>query len=82
MQHTQEKVIRIRAIASYLKDLDKIIELPVYISHDRNGCLHMHHVTLLHQELLGLGAYCLNDRFSEEILLVEGFYALIKINRC
>jgi hypothetical protein len=53
----------------------------MYISYDCDGCLHMHDVALLHQELLGLGAYRLDDRFSKEVLLVERFYALIKINR-
>lgn len=42
----------------------------------------MHDVALLHEELFGLGAYCLNNRLGQEVLLVECLYALIEINRC
>jgi len=80
-KHTQEKVISIRTKASNLKDFNQVIELPVYISHHCDGRLHMHDVALLHQELLGLGAYRLDDRFSKQVLLVQRFDALIKINR-
>jgi hypothetical protein len=51
------------------------------ISNDSDGSLNVHDVALLHQQLFGLGAYRLDDGFRQKVLLVEGLYASIEVNR-
>ena len=51
------------------------------IPHYRDWRLHMHHITLLHQKLLRLRAYCFDDGLGEEVLLVEALYTLVEVDR-
>jgi len=78
---TKKEVIRIWTPSSDLEDLDQVEELAMYIPNYRNRCLHMYHITLLHQQLFRLGTYCFDEGFGEEVLLVEAFYAFIEIHR-
>jgi hypothetical protein len=41
----------------------------------------MNHITLLHQQLFGLCAYCFDDGLGEEVFLVEAFYTFVEIDR-
>lgn len=79
---TKKEVIRIWTPSSDLEDLDEIEELAMYIPNHCYRCLHMYHITLLHQQLFGLRTYCFDDGFGEEILFVQAFYTFIKIDRC
>lgn len=78
---TKEEVIGVGTISANFENLDEIEELPVYISYNCDGGLDVDHIALLHQQLLGFGAYCFDDGFGEQVLLVEAFYAFIEIDR-
>lgn len=80
---TKEEIVCVRAEASNSEDFYHVKELAVDVSNDGDGRVNVHNVTLLHQELLRLGAYCLDDGVGEELLLVEASYALIEVDgRC
>lgn len=49
------------------------------ITHDRDWRSDMHHIALLHKQLFRLGAYCLDDRFGQQLLLGEARYTLIEV---
>lgn len=50
------------------------------VADDRDGRLHLHDIALLHQQLLRLGAYCLDDRVGEELLVVQPFDAFVEVD--
>jgi hypothetical protein len=51
----------------------------VDVADDGDGRADVHHVALLHEQLLGLCAYCLDDRLGQQLLLGEARNALIEI---
>ncbi len=80
---TKKEVIGVWTISANFENLNQIKELPVDVSYYCDRCLDMDHVALLHQQLLGLGAYCFDDGFSKQVLLVKAFNAFIEIDgRC
>ena len=56
------------------------MELAVDVSHDGHGAPYMDHIALLHQQLFRLRAYCFDDEFIEEFLLVQLLDALIEVD--
>ena len=62
---TKKEVVRVRTEAANLEYLNQVEKLPVYVADDSDGRVDMHHVALLHQKLLGLGAYCLDHRIRQ-----------------
>jgi hypothetical protein len=68
---TQEEIVGVWTEASYAEYLEHVKELAVNIPYHRHGRSNMHHITLLHQQLLRLGTYGLDDRIGEQLLLVE-----------
>jgi hypothetical protein len=52
------------------------------IPNNRDGRRDMHHVALFHKQFLSLCAYCLNDRFCQQFLLVQSFDAFVQVNAC
>lgn len=63
-QHTQEKIIGVGTGPSNLEYLNHVEELAVDIAHDGNRCPDVHDIALLHEQLLGFGAYCFDDRLG------------------
>lgn len=43
----------------------------MYISNNCDWRLNMNDIALLHEKLLGFGAYCLDHRLGEELLFVQ-----------
>lgn len=52
----------------------------MYIAHDGDGGSDVHHIALLHQQLLCFCAYRLDNRLSQQLLLLQALYALVEIN--
>jgi len=77
---TEEQVIRIGTITPNLEDLNHIEELPVDVSHHRDWGLDVDDIALFHEQLLGLGAYCFDDRVGEEFFLVEPGDAFVEVD--
>ena len=51
----------------------------MYVAHDSDGRANVHHIALLHKQLFGLGAYCLDHRLGQQLLLGEARYTLIEV---
>lgn len=79
-QRAEEEVICIRAPAANFEYLNQVVELSVDVADDGDGGAHVHHIALAHQQLLGLGAYCLDHRLGQEFLLVEARDALVEVH--
>jgi len=52
----------------------------VDVSDDRDGSRNVDDIALLHQQLLCLGTYRLDDRVCQQFLLVEPLDAFVQIN--
>lgn len=50
------------------------------IAYNRDWCLDMNHIALLHKQLLRLSTHSLDDRLGKQLLSVEPFNALIQID--
>lgn len=50
------------------------------VADDGYWSLDVHDVALLHEHLFCLCAYCLDDRFGKQLLLVESGDAFVKID--
>jgi hypothetical protein len=77
---TQEQVVGVGAGPANLENLHHVEELAVDVTDDGHGRADVHHVALLHEQLLGLGAYRLDDRFGEQLLLGQARDALIEVH--
>lgn len=49
------------------------------VTDDSDGRSNVYHITLLHEQLLGLCAYCLDDRLGQQFLLGKPRYAFIEV---
>jgi hypothetical protein len=58
---TEEQVVGVRYVASNLKYFHHVKELPVYVSNDGDRSFDVDDIALFHEQLLGFGAYCLDD---------------------
>jgi hypothetical protein len=76
---TQKEVIGVRTRPADLEYLHHVEELPVYVPDDRHRRPDMHHIALLHEQLLRFRAYCLDHRLGEELLLRQARYALVEV---
>lgn len=70
-QHTEEQIVCVRTRAPDFEYLDHVEELAMDITHDRDRRPDVHDVTLFHEQFLRLGAYCLDDRLGQQLLLIE-----------
>lgn len=52
----------------------------MYVSDDGDRSRNVDDIALLHQKLLRLGTYGLNDRVREQFLLVEALDAFVQID--
>lgn len=77
----QKQVIGVRAKPANLEDLQHVEELAVDVAHHRDGRENVHYIGLVHELFLELVAYRLDDRFCEELLLVEPLDALVEVDR-
>lgn len=77
---TKKQITRVRTPSTNLEDLNHVKELAVDVADDGDGCLHLHDIALFHQQLFRLGAYCLDDRVGEQLLVVQSFYAFVEID--
>lgn len=78
--HTEEKVVGVWTRAADFEDLKQVEELAVDVANNGYGSLDVDDIALLHEHLLGLCAYGLDDRLGEQLLLVEALNALVKID--
>ena len=76
----QEEVVGVGAEAPDSEDLNQVEELPVYVAHHGDRCRDVHHVTLLHQKLFRLGAYCFDDGIRKQLFLVQSLDAFIQVD--
>lgn len=76
---TQKEIVCVRTRSSDLEDLHHVEELAMDVADDRHGRSNMHDIALLHKQLLRLGAYCLDDRLSQELFLRQPRYALVEV---
>lgn len=77
---TQEEVVGVRARPTNLEYLHHIKELAVDVADNRHGRSDVHHIALLHEQLLGLCTYCLDDGLGEQLLLGQAGYAFIQVH--
>lgn len=61
MERTEKEVVCVWTIASDTKDLDQIIELSMNVADYCDWRLYVDDVAFLHKQLLGFGAYRLDD---------------------
>jgi len=78
-RRTEEEVVGVRTRPANLEYLHHIEELAVDVTHDSNGRSDVHHIALFHEQLLGFGAYCLDHRLGEQLLLRQARYAFIEV---
>jgi len=78
-ERTEKEVVRIRAEATDLEDLDQVEELAVNVSDDRDRGGDVYHIALLHEKLFCLCAYCLYYRVCQQLLLIESLDAFIEV---
>lgn len=76
---TQEEVVCVRTWPTNLEYLHHIEKLAMDITNDSDRRSNVHHVALLHEQLLGLCAYCLDDRLGQQFLLGKPRYAFIEV---
>lgn len=67
---TEKKVVCVWAPAADLENLNQVKELAVNVTDDGDGSADVDDIALAHQQLLGLGAYCLNDGLGQELFFV------------
>lgn len=79
-RHTEEQVVGVWTRAADFEDLEQVEELAVDVANDGYGSLDVDDIALLHEHLLGLCAYGLDDRLGKQLLLVEPLNALVKID--
>ena len=79
-QRTQEQIVGIWAGSPNLEYLYHVEELAVDVADDGDGGSDVHHIALLHKELLGLCTYGLNDRLGQQLLLVQARYAFVQVD--
>lgn len=79
-RHTEEEVVRVGTWPTDLEYLEEVKELAVDVADDGYWSLDVHDVALLHEHLFCLCAYCLDDRFGKQLLLVESGDAFVKID--
>ena len=60
LAHTKEKIICVRTKATNLEDLQHVKELAVDIADYSHWGGYVNDIALLHEHLLGFGAYCLD----------------------
>jgi hypothetical protein len=77
--HTQKQIVGVWTASANLEDLHHVEKLAVDVTHDGDGRPDVHHVALLHEQLLGLCAYCLDHRLGQQLLLGEALYALVDV---
>lgn len=77
---TEEEVVRVWTIASDSENLNHVEKLPMDVADDCDRRLDVHHVALLHQQLLRLGAYCFDHRLSEQLLSIQAGDAFVEVN--
>lgn len=70
VQHTQKEIICIRTPSSNFEDLYQVVELAVYVADNSNRGAHVYDIALTHEQLLRLGAYCLDHRLGEKLLFI------------
>ena len=51
------------------------------VADNRHGGLNVDDIALAHEQLLCLGAYRFNDRFGQELFLIQARDALVQIDR-
>lgn len=76
---TKKQIVRVRTRPSDLENLHHVEELAVDIANNSYGRSDVHHVALLHEELLRFGAYCLDDRLGKQLFLRQPRYTLVKV---
>lgn len=76
----EEQVVGVWTRAADFEDLEQVEELAVDVANDGYGSLDVDDIALLHEHLLGLCAYGLDDRLGKQLLLVEPLNALVKID--
>lgn len=76
----EEEVVRVWTWPTDLEYLEEVKELAVDVADDGYWSLDVHDVALLHEHLFCLCAYCLDDRFGKQLLLVESGDAFVKID--
>jgi hypothetical protein len=81
LQHTKEKIIRVRAVSAYPEDLDQVKELSMDVTDDSDRGLNVDDIALTHQQLFCLGAYRFDNRLGKEFLLVEAGDAFVEVDR-
>lgn len=79
-KHTQKEVICVGAPATNLEYLNEVEELAVYIPDDGYGGADVDNVAFAHEQLFRLGAYCFDDGFCKQFLLVQARDALVQID--
>ena len=78
-RRTQEQIVGVRAGPANLENLHHVEELAVDVAHDGDGRADVHHVALLHEQLLRLCAYRLDHRLGQQLLLGQARYTLIEV---
>jgi hypothetical protein len=79
MAPTEEQIVGVRTRPANLKYLHHVEELAVDVADYGDGRADVHHVALLHEQLLGFCAYRLDDRLGQQLLLGEARYTLIEV---